>query len=204
MPAQPQLDERDLELLSAYIDGEITPAERTMLEQRLAQEPALRRELTTLRQTVSWINALPTTTAPRNFTLTPQMVGRQPAKVLFFPASAFVSTLSAIAAVLLVAAGLLLVVQRDMGQTSQPLMLSREQAEIALAPTETPTQKLAATEADVLAEQSEPLALPVPVTTQVMPAAPLNDAITADEVEAAEEEITLFLSNTHIQVLPLR
>lgn len=160
MPAEPQLDARDLELLSAYIDGEITPAEQTMLENRLAQEPALRRELQTLRQTVSWIHALPPVTAPRNFTLTPEMVRTKPARILAFPTSAIVGTLSAVAAVMLVAAGLLLVMQP--GSETPGTMLSREQAQVALAPTETATQKLAPTEAlgDVVEEQEAP---PAPI-----------------------------------------
>lgn len=183
MPAQSQLDDRDLELLSAYIDGEITPAERTTLEQRLAQEPALRRELATLRQTVSWINALPTTRAPRNFTLTPEMVARKPAaKVLAFPSSAFVSTLSAIAAVLLVAAGLLLVIQQN-NSTGPVTMLSRESNEIALAPTQTATEKQSPTEDLILGDAPVPLAQPEALPTQLQ-----ADDEVANSAELAQEE----------------
>jgi hypothetical protein len=192
MPAQPQLSERDLELLSAYIDGEITPSDRTQLEARLNREPGLRRELATLRQTVSWINALPPPRAPRNFTLTPEMVRRKPAKVLFFPATALVSTLSAVAAVLLVAAGLLLIIQREGATTLQPLT-SQEQAQVALAPTETPTLKLQATDTseDPEAAEALPIVPPEPVGTTLAfaaPASPLaEDAEIAQAVEEADE-----------------
>lgn len=67
---QPQLTERDAELLSAYIDDMLTDDERTALEARLSTEPFLARELAAMRQTVAWINTLPTMQAPRNFTLT--------------------------------------------------------------------------------------------------------------------------------------
>lgn len=189
MPAQPQLSERDLELLSAYIDGEITPSERTQLEARLNREPGLRRELATLRQTVSWINALPPPRAPRNFTLTPEMVRRKPAKVLFFPATAMVSTLSAVAAVLLVAAGLLLVIQREGTMTLQPLT-SQEQAQVALAPTETPTLKLQATDTSGSPESAAapPIVPPEPVATTLAFAAPASQPADAldEEVETGQ------------------
>jgi anti-sigma factor RsiW len=186
MPAQSQLDNRDLELLSAYIDGEITPAERAMLEQRLAQEPVLRRELATLRQTVSWINALPKTTAPRNFTLTPEMVARKPAKVLAFPSSVFVSTLSAIAAVLLVASGLLLVMQQNTSAPAPVAMMSRESEQIALVPTETATQKQSPTEDLILGDSPLPLVQPEALPTQLQTDDEIANSAALAQEEAAE------------------
>ncbi|MEL7432513.1 MAG: hypothetical protein AAFN11_01070 [Chloroflexota bacterium] len=66
----PELTERDAELLSAYIDDMLTDDERTALEARLENEPFLARELVAMRQTVAWINELPTFRAPHDFTLT--------------------------------------------------------------------------------------------------------------------------------------
>lgn len=70
----PELTEHDAELLSAYINGELTADEAATLEQRLTEDAFLRRELAALRQIVSLIQALPEVKAPRNFTLTPDMV----------------------------------------------------------------------------------------------------------------------------------
>lgn len=64
------------ELLSAYIDDALTAEERRDLEARLRAEPALQRELDTLRQTVALMRALPERKAPRDFTLTPEMVAQ--------------------------------------------------------------------------------------------------------------------------------
>jgi hypothetical protein len=61
--------EHDIELLSAYLDGELSHRERTALEQQLAQDPVLRSALQGLRETVSLVHALPRLKAPRNFTL---------------------------------------------------------------------------------------------------------------------------------------
>ena len=65
---------RDDELLSAYIDGALTPREQARLEARLAVEPALRERLDALQETVMLLRQLPQVPAPRNFILSPAMV----------------------------------------------------------------------------------------------------------------------------------
>ena len=75
MSVEQPINPQDYELLSAYIDGELTDAERETLEQRLTTETFLQQELNSLRNTVNLINQLPTMmTAPRDFTLTPEMI----------------------------------------------------------------------------------------------------------------------------------
>jgi hypothetical protein len=69
--------ERDLELLSAYLDGELTDREQRSLEQRLARDNALRTELDRLRDTVALVGELPRLRAPRQFTLDPAVYGRK-------------------------------------------------------------------------------------------------------------------------------
>jgi hypothetical protein len=70
------LSDRDLELLSAYVDGALSDREKALLEQRLATDLALRAELATLRETVALLRDLPPLKAPRNFTLDPSVFGR--------------------------------------------------------------------------------------------------------------------------------
>ncbi|ACL25109.1 anti-sigma factor [Chloroflexus aggregans] len=74
-PSSTELPERDLVLLSAYIDSELTEAERTALEQRLAHDSRLRRELEELQATRDLLREQPWLTPPRSFTLTPEMAG---------------------------------------------------------------------------------------------------------------------------------
>lgn len=69
------LSERDLELLSAYLDGELSDQERHAIEQRLASEGELRRTLDDLRATVRLVGALPRLKAPRSFMLDPAIHG---------------------------------------------------------------------------------------------------------------------------------
>lgn len=105
--------DNDYELLSAYIDGMLDAAARSALETRLEQEPALRQELAALRQTVALVNNLPPVKAPRDFTLSRDMIATSgaaagtppPRKVLRFPV---LTALSTAAATVLMVAGLLL------------------------------------------------------------------------------------------------
>jgi hypothetical protein len=64
-----QLNDADLELLSAYIDSQLGDSERAALERRLAQEPVLRGVLDELRATVGLLHDLEPLRPPRSFML---------------------------------------------------------------------------------------------------------------------------------------
>lgn len=81
----PELSEHDAELLSAYIDNMLPASERHALEARLENDPFLRQELDAMRQTVAWVNALPTLKAPRDFTISAEDVAPVPRKVIPMP-----------------------------------------------------------------------------------------------------------------------
>lgn len=81
-PPQPELSERDAELLSAYIDDMLEADARANLETRLATDDFLRHELTAMRQTVLLINQLPTLKAPRNFTISAEDVAEKSSKTV--------------------------------------------------------------------------------------------------------------------------
>jgi hypothetical protein len=91
---------RELELLSAYLDGELGTTQRQALEARLQHEPNLQDRLENLRKTKIMVGYLPRLRAPRHYTLTPEMVTVRPQKK-----QPFLGTLrlaSALAAILLV------------------------------------------------------------------------------------------------------
>ncbi|MBI5951109.1 MAG: hypothetical protein HY865_05585 [Chloroflexi bacterium] len=69
---------RDIELLSSYLDGRLSPSESARLEARLASDPGLASAFEDLRAARSILRKLPSRKAPRNFTLTRQMVGLRP------------------------------------------------------------------------------------------------------------------------------
>lgn len=71
------LPDHDLDLLSAYLDGQLSAQDRQSLEARLAQDATLRTALQELRDTVALVRGLPRVRAPRNFTLDPAIYGNQ-------------------------------------------------------------------------------------------------------------------------------
>jgi hypothetical protein len=69
-----QISSTDWEILSAYLDGQLSLREQTRLTQRLEAQPELKRALEDLRQTRIILRSAPHRRAPRSFKLTPQMV----------------------------------------------------------------------------------------------------------------------------------
>ena len=66
--------ERRDELLSAYMDGELSAEEQTRLEAQLQTDPALQAELDAMRHTVALVHDLPPVAIPRNFILSQAML----------------------------------------------------------------------------------------------------------------------------------
>ena len=75
MTRQGHISSRDLERLSAYLDGTLSAREAARLEERLQDDLVLQQELAELRETIRLVGSLPVIRSPRNFTLTPDMVG---------------------------------------------------------------------------------------------------------------------------------
>ncbi len=75
MTKQSHISRRDLAKLSAYIDGALSAKKTARLKARLRTDPLLQHALEELRETVRLLGMLPEETVPRNFTLTPEMVG---------------------------------------------------------------------------------------------------------------------------------
>jgi hypothetical protein len=69
---------RDIEHLSSYLDGQLSPSESARLESRIASDPQLASVFNDMRAARGILRKLPARKAPRNFTLTRQMVGLKP------------------------------------------------------------------------------------------------------------------------------
>lgn len=107
MSQRPILSDDDLELLSAYLDDELSATERSMIEQRLQIEKYLAQELEQLRQTQALLRALPLLKAPRDFSLnsadfTPSKKADLPKVVSFYRRPVLMAGLAAAAALILV------------------------------------------------------------------------------------------------------
>jgi hypothetical protein len=93
------ISNRDWELLSAYMDGQLTSGKRQQLEARIKTNPELRAALDELTQTRAMLRSLPCLKAPRSFKLTPEMVGQSQPRRLY-PFFQFASALSSLLLVL--------------------------------------------------------------------------------------------------------
>jgi anti-sigma factor RsiW len=90
---------REWEALSAYLDGQLNQKDRQRLERGLQERLELRQALEELRRTRAILRSQPKLRAPRNFTLTPEMVGfRTPTRAMprAYPAFRLVSALASV------------------------------------------------------------------------------------------------------------
>lgn len=94
-----QLTPRQWQLLSAYLDNQLTQKEKGQAEELLQQSADARETLAALRRTHIILRALPVRKAPRNFTISAQLA-KKPVIPTF---NALLRFSSALAAVLLVA-----------------------------------------------------------------------------------------------------
>lgn len=156
------LAQRDLEALSAYLDGELRPAEAKRLAERLGREPNLQQALAELRAIRQNLRALPEVQPPRPLTLTPAMVGARATRRPY-PALRLATALATVA--FLVVSGANAVVSRGFrlgtGEpAAAPMMLEAAapaaDATEAVDPSTTPEmlQRAAAPETAVLGEKT--------------------------------------------------
>ena len=85
---------RDVEQLSASLDGQLSRADKTRLEARLQSDPALATALTDLRQARAILRRTPKRRIPHNFTLTPKMAGIRPPVPRLVPALSWASAVA--------------------------------------------------------------------------------------------------------------
>jgi anti-sigma factor RsiW len=120
----------DDELLSAYLDGQVTPQDQERVEAVLAGDAALANSLATLRYTKTLLAAAPRVPAPRPFTLNEAMIGRSRPRSgwLAWLQPATLRGAAALAAVML-----LVLVLGDVGvrtETITPLQTAQVQTEM--------------------------------------------------------------------------
>jgi anti-sigma factor RsiW len=87
---------RDVELISTYLDGQTSPSDSSRLKARLQTEPELASAYQALRESRALLRQLPHRRAPRNFTLTPKMVGQKPPLPRAYPVFRFATALATI------------------------------------------------------------------------------------------------------------
>ncbi len=104
---KPQLTPKDWQLLSEYLDGQLSQRDQTKLEQRLKKQSELQNALTEMRQMRQVLRAVPRKKVPHNFTLTHNMVAEQQQSTGFLHWIPALSLSSALATLILVVSLLL-------------------------------------------------------------------------------------------------
>lgn len=176
-----QLSNRDYEQLSAYIDGQLAPHERLKLEENLHVRPELQAALDEMSRTRMLLRQAPRRRAPRNFTLTPAMVGDLPRRrrgnwLNMFPALSFASALATLALVVSIVFELLPGQMARTSQAPQP-QFDRSAQNQTLTATNAPAAAAGANPAEV-----PPAAKAAPAATQ---AAALSQAAPAESAPSA-------------------
>ncbi len=111
----------DVEILSAFLDGQLSPSDSARLEARLKTDAALRAVLNDLRHSRALLRRLPSRRAPRSFTLTPKMAGLKPPAPRLYPALRLASALATLLfAVSIAVNGLAPLAARELAQASAP------------------------------------------------------------------------------------
>ncbi|GEM_PF-2054440 len=108
------LSNRDYDLISGYLDDELTDSERSEVESRLPSDAEFAAELSAIRRTINLVKTLPELTAPRDFRLTREqaasIVRERPARALapnrtLMFRRTLIPLMSAVASVVLVLVG---------------------------------------------------------------------------------------------------
>ncbi|HEX5944409.1 MAG TPA: hypothetical protein VFY66_19150 [Anaerolineales bacterium] len=179
------MNQRDLELLSSYLDGQLKPSDSAHLEARLSSDPNLRTVLDDLRAARGLLRQLPMRKAPRNFTLTPKMVGKNPPLPRSYPAFRFVTALASL--MLFFTLGLNFVVPQMASQPPNTGFGGGGPPDIYSA--QAPAAESAATEAPAVeAPAEEPSILVAPAPTQTV--SPAADSVREAETPVDKEGVT--------------
>ncbi|GEM_PF-6405701 len=126
------------ELLSPYLDSEVTETERSLLEHELTQSVELRQELESLRQTVAWLASLPKVAAPRPFTLSEADVSPRQKKgyfdwPLWFGCCPHSGIKGMVTASLLVIAVIMAILTQPFGNNSSEVAMDPQSTQVALS-----------------------------------------------------------------------
>lgn len=213
------LSDNDYELLSAYIDNQLTEAERATLDARLSDEPELQEELDALRSVSMLVGNLPTLKAPRDFTLTADMVADTQAtktpdniRQLPIPVSSIrkspLRLFAAVAVVFVAVMFLGLMISNEVDEL-QPMAVAMQSTE---TPITQPTKILADFDIAQGAESNAAVIVPGTATMELAPAggsdAALRSASPADDTvegsdNASDAELALEFSITETAAMAL-
>ena len=182
-----RVSDRDLELLSTYLDGRLNQKDQARLETRLQKDPELREVYEQLHRTRAVLRSLPRMRAPRNYTLSPRMV---PARTVMPQSYPILRLVTALASFLLIFALLGdFFVFRTADQVSQTAERAVEapaavmEAPLMAAPEATASQEATEMQAMEAPGSTEAESQPSSEMLEMAPAAPSEGAANQDQAK---------------------
>ncbi|MES0360954.1 MAG: hypothetical protein ABUK20_08570 [Anaerolineales bacterium] len=189
------LSDRDLERLSAYLDGEISRKDRERLEARLLVDEDLSTTLKQLQRTRQVMRSLPSMRAPRNYFVTAEMVGQKETGSRAFPILRFASALASVLFILLFLGDMLvpraaLMTSSKTIQVAETIMEAAEPPVTVAPQIESQLPEAQADQAMEMAPVEGEAAAPLPEPTLDQPSEPAAEMerLLATGVESPAEE----------------
>ena len=186
--------DRNLEALSAYLDGELQGNERAQIEKMLEQDKDLKVWFEELKRTRLVLRNIPTLRAPRNYFLTPAMVGQTGKPSWAFPVFRFASAFAALLLVLLFL-GDYFVFQSSVISTERSMLV----ADSLQSGMEEAAMTLESVETEPQAAPAEPLMLEMPqeeeaaegaveenISPSLAPAPAVEKALPTEQIPSAD------------------
>jgi hypothetical protein len=165
-----RLKPRDWEILSAYLDGQLSPRENARLEARLQADDEMNNSLEQLRRTRVVLRSLPKVRSPRNYTLSASRVRVRPIIPKIYPAFRLASAMAMLLFALVVIGDFLSPgLQRLYAPQTSAKVYETQVSLLEMAPAPTQAQAIAAP-------------LPEPTQDQSIIKSLMSDTITATVV----------------------
>jgi len=185
---------REQELLSAYLDGALTGADRRRFETELEGNKELARQLAELQLIKGTLQTMPRLKSPRSFALTPAMAGIAPRRTSsLYPALRAITAVAAIAFLALFAADIFLLGGQDLASPETSSQFSE-------SPAESDVEALPAAGMDIESSpapfEEAPIAADEVAVEEELAAAPLEEPVS----EPAEQVVDM--TATSIAALP--
>jgi anti-sigma factor RsiW len=171
---------RDIEQLSSYLDGQLSPSESVQMESRISSDPELASAFNDIRTARGILRKLPARRSPRNFTLTRQMVGLKPPLPRSYSFFRFSTAFAIVLLMLTFAANALTQLPRMSLGASAPVPAAQEAYGMGGGPAATQAPAAAAPAAPIATEApaaAAPLAAVAP-TTESLPTVSADMSIT--------------------------
>lgn len=176
---------RDLEKLSAYLDGQLSSREIVKLQARLKDDLQMQKALDELRTTRLLLRSLPRLRAPRNFTLKAEMVGLRTApRRSSYPAFGYASVAATLLLVLVFVADRASFVNTTQITALQSAAQSTQMEEIVetMVVESLSAEGISATDAEVMLEMEAPM-----MAAEAQDSSLAGESAPVDELEPTSE-----------------